>query len=245
MQELILIGIGTGSPAHLTQEARAAMHRADLILVPHKGEGKSDLADLRVSIAHAELGDAAKLTFFTMPQRDPHPADYHGEVIAWHGAICDQWRAAAGAAQSVALLVWGDPMLYDSTLRIAERLDPQPNITVIPGITAIQALCAAHRIPLNDIGAPVMITTGRQLRDTGFPAGCDSAIFMLDGQCSFQHLPQEAYEIYWGAYLGMDNQILHHGRLSDVTGDIIAHRAAARADHGWIMDIYLLRRLAP
>lgn len=245
MQDLTLIGIGTGSPAHLTQEARAAMHRADVILIPHKGASKADLADLRVSIAQAELGDAAKLAFFTMPKRDPDPADYEAEVIAWHDAICTEWQAAAGNAQRVALLVWGDPMLYDSTLRIAERLNPKPNITVIPGITAIQALCAAHAIPLNDIGAPVMITTGRQLRDHGFPQGVDSAVFMLDGQCSFQNLPQEDYEIYWGAYLGMDNQIIHRGRLSEVTQTIIEHRAQARADHGWIMDIYLLRRLAP
>ena len=38
---------------------------------------------------------------------------------------------------------------------------------VIPGITAIQALTARHRIPLNDVGEPVLITTGRQLREDG------------------------------------------------------------------------------
>lgn len=244
MQELYLIGIGTGSLDHLTVQARKALRHADRIIIPHKGAEKSDLADLRVQIAQSELGDATPITFFTMPKRDPDPADYEAEVIRWHDAICDEWRGAAGDAQSVALLVWGDPMLYDSTLRIAERLDPKPAITVIPGITAIQALCAAHRIPLNEIGAPVMITTGRQLRDHGFPAGCDSAIFMLDGQCSFQSLPQDQYEIYWGAYLGMENEIIHHGRLADVTQEIIEMRATARAAHGWIMDIYLLRRLA-
>ena len=36
-----------------------------------------------------------------------------------------------------------------------------------PRITAIQALTARHRIPLNDIGEPVLITTGRRLRATG------------------------------------------------------------------------------
>ena len=49
-------------------------------------------------------------------------------------------------------MVWGDPSLYDSTLRIAERLDPIPSVKVVPGITSIQALAAAHQIPINDLG---------------------------------------------------------------------------------------------
>ena len=36
-------------------------------------------------------------------------------------------------------------------------------VEVIPGITAIQALAAAHRIPLNRIAEAVTITTGRKL----------------------------------------------------------------------------------
>src|SRR3546814_4791944 len=49
----------------------------------------------------------------------------------------------------LALLVWGDPSLYDSSLRIAGRL-PGVKVRVIPGITSIQALTAAHGICLND-----------------------------------------------------------------------------------------------
>ena len=51
----------------------------------------------------------------------------------------------------VALMVWGDPALYDSTLRIARRLTPCPRLRVVPGITAVQALTAAHAIPLNTV----------------------------------------------------------------------------------------------
>ncbi|MEC7258111.1 MAG: precorrin-6A synthase (deacetylating), partial [Pseudomonadota bacterium] len=112
-----------------------------------------------------------------------------------------------------------------------------------PGITAVQALTAAHAIPVNDIGAPFVVTTGRRLRDEGWPPGVDTAVVMLDGQCSFQSLPEpERYDIWWGAYVGMAEQILDHGPLPEVTARIVATRARARADHGWIMDIYLLRR---
>ena len=50
---------------------------------------------------------------------------------------------------------------------------------VIPGITAVQALTARHRIPLNDVGEPVLITTGRQLRNDELTG---SAVVMLDGE---------------------------------------------------------------
>ncbi len=87
-----------------------------------------------------------------------------------------------------AFLAWGDPSLYDSTLRILDLVAARVDIDydVIPGITAIQALTARHRIPLNDVGEPVLITTGRQLRDDGLSG---SAVVMLDGDCSFLELP--------------------------------------------------------
>jgi precorrin-6A synthase len=114
--------------------------------------------------------------------------------------------------------------------------------TVIPGITAIQALCAAHAIPLNDLAAPVVITTGRNLRDKGWPPGADTIVVMLDGACAFTGLDEPDLSIWWGAYLGLPQQLLMSGRLGDVADQIVKARAKARAGHGWIMDTYLLRR---
>jgi precorrin-6A synthase len=117
-------------------------------------------------------------------------------------------------------------------------------LSVIPGITAIQALCAAHAIPLNDLAKPVVITTGRQLRATGGPPAADTVVVMLDSGAAFDALPHEGIHIWWGAYVGMTEQILIQGPLSEVAETIRATRAKARADHGWIMDIYLMRRTA-
>ncbi|MBD3786175.1 MAG: precorrin-6A synthase (deacetylating) [Sphingomonadales bacterium] len=245
MRELILIGIGTGNPDHLSFEGARAINAADLILVPRKGPDKADLADLRREILARVLSNpAARVVDFDLPRRDAENPDYRAGVDDWHAAIARAWAAAADlpGADRVALLVWGDPALYDSTLRIAARLPVPPQIRVVPGITAIQALAAAHAIPLNEIGAPFMVTTGRQLREAGFPPGCDTCLVMLDGSCSFETLPPEGIRIWWGAYLGMAAQILEAGPLAEAGPRIIARRAAARAEHGWIMDIYLLRR---
>lgn len=243
---LFLIGIGTGNPDHLTGEARRAIAEADLFLIPHKGAGKSDLADLRTQII-ADIRSDARIVPFDMPVRDD-ALPYIDRVEAWHDAIADIWSDAMAHhpdANRVALLVWGDPSLYDSTLRIAARLRPKPQMTIVAGITSVQALTAAHAIPLNTLNAPVTISTGRQLRDHGWPAQTETLVVMLDGTCAFQELDAAEFDIWWGAYLGMKEQALEAGPLSEAGPRIIQQRAAARAAHGWIMDTYLLRKRSP
>ena len=244
---LTLIGIGTGNPAHMTLQAIRAMNAQDLILIPRKGAGKADLAELRQAICDEMLTNAAtRIVEFDLPVRDEATADYRQRVDDWHDAIALAWQEAIGGqghkAQKVALLVWGDPSLYDRTLRIAARLDPAPTLEVIPGITSLQALTAAHAIPINEIGAPFTVTTGRRLRDEGWPQGVDTIAVMLDGTCAFQTLPPEGFHIWWGGYVGMKEQIICEGPLGQVRDKIIAMRANARENHGWIMDIYVLRK---
>ena len=246
MIELYLVGIGTGNPDHLTLQAIKALNAADLILIPLKGETKADLAELRHQICADVISNpATRIAMFDLPSRNEATTDYRQRVEDWHDAIAEVWAqtiAAHPQASQVALLVWGDPSLYDSTLRIAARLHPAPQITVIPGITSMQALTAAHAIPVNDIGAPFMVTTGRRLRDEGWPPGVDSVVVMLDGACSFATLPPDHITIWWAAYVGMPQQITLSGPLAETGPQIVALRAKTRAQHGWIMDIYLLRR---
>ncbi|MFN3273883.1 MAG: precorrin-6A synthase (deacetylating) [Paracoccus sp. (in: a-proteobacteria)] len=245
MIRLTLIGIGTGHPDHLTLQGARALQEADLVLIPRKGEAKEDLAHLRLALLERHRPGGA-VAAFDLPLREA-AGGYLAGVERWHDAIAGVWRAEVARhlpqGGTVALLVWGDPSLYDSSLRIAARLDWPAR--VIPGITAIQALCAAHAIPLNSLGSPVLITTGRQLRDHGWPAECDRVLVMLDGACAFAELPPEGLFIWWGAYLGMPEEVLEAGPLADTAPRIRAARAAARAAHGWIMDCYLLAREAP
>ena len=252
MIEICLVGIGTGNPDHVTRQGVRALNAADLILVPRKGAGKADLAELRLQLCKELVTNpSTQVVGFDMPVRDADDPDYPAAVHRWHDAIAEVWLATIrahlpthGRAASVALLVWGDPSLYDSTLRIAERLAVHllVKVSVVPGITALQALTAAHAIALNDINAPVTITTGRQLRDFGWPQSADTVAVMLDGHCAFQHLPPEGITIWWGAYLGMPQQICIAGPLAEVSEKIQAARQAARAAHGWVMDTYLMRR---
>src|SRR5262249_19578728 len=224
-----------------------AINAADLILIPRKGEQKSGLAELRREIcARVLTNKTTRLVEFDLPVRDAEREDYRGGVDDWHDAVAAVWsreiNAHLGASGRVAFLIWGDPSLFDSSLRIARRLEPAPEIEVIPGVTAIQALCAAHAIPLNEIGAPFIVTTGRRLREEGWPKDVETVAVMLDGGTAFQSLDPAGLHIWWGAYLGMPHQIIFSGRLADVGVRIVEARAEARARHGWIMDSYILRR---
>ena len=71
--KLTLIGIGTGNPDHLTLEAVRAINAQDLILIPRKGAGKADLAELRRAICaevltNPEATQASSSS--TLPVRD-------------------------------------------------------------------------------------------------------------------------------------------------------------------------------
>ncbi|MBV9530995.1 MAG: precorrin-6A synthase (deacetylating) [Bradyrhizobium sp.] len=249
MLTLSLIGIGCGDPAHLTLKAVGAINAADLILIPCKGEEKADLAKLRRKICADVLTNIrTRVIEFDMPVRDCLDADYRRGVDGWHDAVAAVWsreiKDNCPKRGRAALLIWGDPSLYDSSLRIARRLNPVPRIEVIPGITAIQALCAAHALPLNEIGGSFLVTTGRRLRETGWPEGVETVVVMLDGATGFQSLDPKGIRIWWGAYLGMPYELTFSGALAEVSATIVAARREAQQLHGWIMDCYILKRWA-
>lgn len=239
MKTIEVVGIGTGSPEQLTIAAVNALNRADVLFVPDKGASKADLGDLRRTIISRFVtrSDSRQISY-AVPRRDADNPDYGQGVDEWHAALAETFDALIAEVPeggTGAFLVWGDPGLYDSTLRILERVKADIAVTVTPGITAIQALTAAHGIALNRIGEPVLITTGRQLGTVE-----TDTVVMLDGRQAFLDADPDL-EIFWGAYLGSPDEILIAGRLGDVAGAIAETRAAARARHGWIMDTYLLR----
>jgi precorrin-6A synthase len=241
-----VIGIGAGNPDYLTIQAIEALNDTQVFFAMDKGEAKSDLVALRREICARFIREPG---YRFVELRDPKrstDADYRGAVADWHAARARVWAHAIstelGPDGVGAFLAWGDPSLYDSTLRILDAITAEAaelgfTFDVIPGITAVQALTARHRIPLNEVGEPVLITTGRQLRNHGL-AG--SAVVMLDAECSFQVCPPDT-RIWWGAYLGTDDELLVAGTVGEVGPRIAAARSAARARHGWIMDTYLLR----
>ena len=114
---------------------------------------------------------------------------------------------------------------------------------MISGISSPHVLASSFGIPFNKIGEPVMKTTGRKLREDGWPKGVSTIFVMLDGNCSFANLDEPNLYIWWGAYLGLDRETLLEGKLEDTKNNIIQLRQKLRKKFGWIMDIYKIQQI--
>ena len=121
------------------------------------------------------------------------------------------------------------------------KLEKNSRLKVVPGITSLQALTAAHKITLNSVGKPFHVTTGRILREFGWPGQNETVAVLLDEKCSFNLLKKKNLFIWWGAYLGMDREILLCGKVGQIGQKIVKTRLIAKQKYGWIMDTYLLR----
>ncbi|MGI5214717.1 precorrin-6A synthase (deacetylating) [Plantactinospora sp. CA-290183] len=250
MRKILIIGIGAGDPDHLTGQAARALGEVDVFFVLDKGAEKHDPVALRQEILRRHARPGHRVVEARDPERDRDPADYVATVDDWRRRRADVYerliRDELADGGCAAFLVWGDPALYDSTLGIVEEVLDRGDVTfeyaVVPGVSSVSALAARHRIGLNRVGRPFLVTTGRRLAE-GFPAGIDDVVVMLDAHCTFtRYADDEELDIYWGAYLGTPDEILVAGRLAEVAARIEETRRAARERKGWIMDTYLLRR---
>ena len=250
MRKVFVIGIGAGNPDYVTVQAINALNEVDVFFIMDKGQEKEDLVRLRKEICERYIKDKCYRTVeATDPPRDRTHASYEPAVRAWHEQRAGIYERLIGEElgedECGAFLVWGDPSLYDSTLRIIEQIVARGTIAfeyeVIPGISAIQALAARHRIALNRIGRSIHITTGRKIAE-GLPNNADDVIVMLNADCSFKAIGDSDIDIFWGAYIGTEDEILVAGNLREHMNDIERMRTEAKARKGWIMDTYLLRK---
>jgi precorrin-6A synthase len=254
MRELLVIGMGPGHPDQITVQAVKALNRVDVFFRIDKGDAKSGLNAAREEILarHVTRPGYKVVDIPELPRDRSETLDragYEGAVADWHQARAELIAAAVAAELGTdgvgAFLVWGDPSVYDSMLRIVDRVLASGVVefeySVIPGVTSVQALAAAHRVPLNRVGEPIHITPARRIAG-GLPDGLDSAVVMLDRGFTAAGIDEPSLSVFWGAYLSTADEALIAGPLGEVADEITRMRTELRARHGWIMDTYLLRR---
>jgi precorrin-6A synthase len=250
MRNLLVIGIGAGNPDYITMQAVKALNRVDVFFLMDKGQSKDSLIDLRREICERYItGRDYRFVEAQSPERERGAVDYTTSIehlnlakqLSFERLINEEMTDD----QCAGFLVWGDPSLYDSTIRILQAILASGRCAfefeVIPGITSVQALAAQHKVPLNRIGRSMEITTGRRLA-AGLVSDADSVVVMLDAQDAYHQVADQETEIYWGAYLGTPEEILISGKLKDVADEIERVRKTAQLAKGWIMDTYLLRK---
>lgn len=248
-RKVMIIGIGAGNPDFVTIQAIDAMNRVDVFFIPDKGTEKAELGRLRRTIIERYVRDRPFRTIaYRVPSRRRESEDYEGAVSAWHAEIADTYGRLLldelGESDVGAFLVWGDPTLYDSTLRILEHLRTEGGFEldydIVPGISSVQALAARHRVAINAINRAVLITNGRELGE-GFPNNVDSVMVLLNTDKALRSADGEL-DAYWGAYVGMPEEVLVSGKLKDIVEEIERIRSAARKENGWMMDCLLLKK---
>src|SRR3989338_6479480 len=191
MKNLLIIGIVAGDPDYLTVQAINALNRTDVFFLMDKGSTTDTLIGLRKTICERFIqGRDYRFASADCPERVRDVPDYRGSVVdlnqdkqqVFEGMIREQMADG----ETGAFLVWGEPALYDSTLRIVEQIvansSEQIAYEVIPGITSLQALAAKHKVCFNSIGRAFQITPARRLAEAGFPGGLDSGLGVLDAQ---------------------------------------------------------------
>lgn len=248
LRHVSVVGIGAGDPDQITVQAIETLGRTDVVFIPSKGAAKVDLSRARQAVCERFMRDRTyRMVDYDVPAR-ADSGDYRTAVDAWHAQIAVVFtrllRDELGESERGAFLVWGDPAIYDSTIRVLHRIAAAGEIDlvfdVVPGISSLQILAAKHLIPLSEIAGSVLITTGRRLAD-GVPAGVDSVVVMLDRGDALR-MVDPAFEVFWGGGLGTPEERLIAGRVGEVRDAIARVRKDIREANGWVMDTFLLRR---
>jgi precorrin-6A synthase len=249
VRTVLIVGIGAGDPDQITIQAIKALERADVAFMVDKAPDELVRVRHEILARHLPAGRRPRIVALPDPRRDRTAPAYPTAVEDWRRRRADVWERAITEALDDAgcgaFLVWGDPAVYDSTIAVIDEVRARGRVAfdheVIPGISSLQALAARHRIAFNRVGGAVQITTGRRLAD-GLPTEADDVLVMLDSGCAFARFASEDVDIYWGAYVGTDDEILVAGRVAEVAEEIERLRREARERKGWVMDSYLLRR---
>jgi precorrin-6A synthase len=253
MKKIYLIGIGTGNPEHLTIQAINTLKKVNVFFILEKeSEKNKDLVKLRKEILQMYLPDERyRVITVKIPERKKGGRElevYKERVASWRRQkaeiISNLIKQEIADGETGAILIWGDPSIYDGHIEILNYILKEGwvdfEFEVIPGITSMQVLTARHKIPLNFIGDSILITTGRRLKEIR-PDDVKNTVVLLDNYLTYRNFTDTDLHIYWGGYLGTEEEILISGKLKEVLDEIIRTRNEAKKNNGWIMETYILR----
>ncbi|MBK8446565.1 MAG: precorrin-2 C(20)-methyltransferase [Micropruina sp.] len=147
---LIGVGVGPGDPQLVTLKAVEVLRAADVVLVPVTDTGNVDggRAEQIVLAVCPEAAGRLQRVPFSMAQRSGVGTKRRE---SWQASADAATAAFAGGAACVAFATVGDPSVYSTFSYLAAEVRasvPGLVVELVPGITAMQALAAAAKVPL-------------------------------------------------------------------------------------------------
>jgi len=245
VKKLYLIGMGPGDPKYLTLEAVNLMKKLKLFFIPGKKGKKFELTRIRKDILSFVKGnDDYQVVEVLFPERRKS-LNYEETVQEWRNqkAKILKEELQRHEEDEAGFLIWGDPSIYDGHIAIIKEVVKETGLEfeVIPGISAFQVLSAHHKEPFTDIGESLLFTTPRFIRKNK-KIDLNTVVF-LDNYESYNLLIDEDLEMFWGAYLGLKEEVLISGKLSEVRKKVTEIRRKLRKEKGWIMEVYFLKKV--
>lgn len=147
---LVGVGVGPGDPTLVTLKAVAVLKAADVVLVPMT-EASGDDAGRAEQVVLATCPQAAsriRRVPFSMARRSGVGSRRRESWLASARVAEEAFDEGAG---TVAFATIGDPSVYSTFSYLADHVRavvPGLHVSVVPGITAMQALAAASLTPL-------------------------------------------------------------------------------------------------
>jgi precorrin-2/cobalt-factor-2 C20-methyltransferase len=225
---LVGVGVGPGDPDLLTVKAVRALQTADVVLVPVLDTDTDETGRAEASVrAHLGDDDRVRRVRFALNDRAGLSEERTSSWDAAARAVLEAWDSGA---HTVAFATLGDPSVYSTFSYLAQTvtgLRPDAEVTVVPGITAMQDLAARSGTPLcegTETLALFPMTAGLD-RFAEALAAFDTVVAYKGGRQLPQMLEvvQRAGRIdtaVYGAALGLPEESVR--RASEVTGDVEA-----------------------
>ena len=147
---LVGVGVGPGDAGLVTLRAVEELRAADVILVPVTDTGADEVgrAEQVVLAVCPEAATRLRRIPFSMAQKRGVGTKRRLSWQASAEAAAEEFNNGAGR---VAFATVGDPSVYSTFSYLAAHVReavPDLVVTVVPGITAMQALAAAGQVPL-------------------------------------------------------------------------------------------------
>ncbi len=141
---LYIIGVGPGDPELMTIKAGRLLSQLPVVFVPQRDESSPSYA--RGIIDGLDRKPEQEIIGLLFPM----VRDIKKLTACWELAVKTMWQHLK-QGQDCAFVNEGDPFLYGTAIHILETLRttrPEVEITVVPGVSSINASAAQAMVPL-------------------------------------------------------------------------------------------------